>query len=232
MGIKLIGKICIVTLYIVGIAAFSALAILIASGYRINYSTGRIYKVSIVRFVSDPVAEIEINGQKTAYKTPNAIYLVPGNYNFYLKKDGYTPINMYVTLGSGSLYELKDITLFKSNLTPNIQEITNPNPSEQIDSSLLTPNSNLFIAFDHEIWAKDKLVTRLASNIKSAAYYTNNSYIIYQTDTFVGVVRIDGTNNQKLFNYTSDYQLHFNFKNRGQTLEASDYKNTISATIN
>jgi hypothetical protein len=232
MSLKLLPRIIWLTFYVLGIIVVGTAAILIASGYRFNFSDGRTYKVSIVHFVSVPVADIEINGVKSEHHTPDALYLEPGDYNISLSKDGYTGASYHITLDSGSLYEVKDIALFKTNIIPNIQPNPKPDLSALTDSSLSSTNSDLFISNDHEIWANGQLVTRLSSPIKSLVFYSNRNYIVYQTDSYVGVVRTDGYNNTKLFDYSSIYNLNFNFKNHGQTLEASDFKNSITAVIN
>lgn len=228
MKSRIIKKVFASIAYILLMLLVATLAILYASGYRFNKN--RIYKVSVVHFVADPAAELIINGEDANIKTPKAIYLEPGEYQVELFHSGYQSQLYNVTLGSGEFFEHKDINLFKSNISPTIENQKQVNPNQLVDESLAN-NSNLFIAFDHEIWTNSHLVTRFYDRLLSVSYYTNQNYIVYQTDKAVGIIDINGSNNTILFKYQTTNPLKISFSNQGQTLQVYDGDKLITATI-
>lgn len=223
-------KIILVTLYIFGIALVSAICITYASGYRYDFQEHRLYKVSVAKLVADPSADITVNNQELKIKTPKAFYLEPGDYQVALKKDGYQTALINLSLGQGQLYEDKFISLFKDNINPEIKTRSVTNYSDYIDDSLTGQTKNLYVYYDHEIWSNSTLVTRLSEDIKSVAYY-NNYYIIYQTNSYIGVIRTSGQYNTVLFSVPETNPLNFEFKNHGKTLIASNSEIEILAEI-
>lgn len=209
----------------------ATIAIGYASGYRYSLTDRKIYKVSIIHLVSDPIADIYINGLKQENKSPKPVYLEPGNYNLELRAEGYHPYFTTIALNSGELIEKKDISLFKNDIVPNISNANSNINNSMIDDSLIN-GSSLIIVSGHEIWSNGKLVTRFSKNIYKAAYYTNQSYIVYQDEDEIGAVRVDGSNNVKLFDYIFTNPISITFKNRGQTLELSENGKVASAIIN
>lgn len=230
MNLRVLWKVIQILSYILAMIIVATLAICYASGYRYSFSNRRVYKVSIVHLVTDSSASIYVNGQKQDYKTPKPIYLEPGHYNIELKKDGYISYFDSFSLDSGQLYEQRNIILFKDKIQPEVSATSSGSPNSSVDESLAN-SSSLIIAYDHEIWSNNKLVTRLSKIIRKAVYYTDTNYIIYQTEDEIGVIRVDGKNNAILFNYRSSLPVNISFKNRGQIVQLIDETKLVTATI-
>lgn len=227
MRLRKVYKVIGIVFYVAAIILVATFAIGYASGYRYNFNTKQLYKVSVIQLSADPLAELYINGSDSHVKSSKAVYLEPGKYSIELRKDGFHSYFSSVDLGSGQLFNESDIILFKSNIKPNL--------TTQAQSASGVVNDNLaasgaFIAYDHELWANGKFVTRLSDTIKSAIMYGSN-YVIYQTSKGVFVVGVNGRNNVELFPYETSNILGFSLKNRNTVLDFSDGLNNYEVTI-
>lgn len=231
MKLRIFYKVISILFYVVLMFATAVLVIDYAAGYRYSFANHKVYQVSVVHLISDPAAKVVVNGITTEKKTPKPIYLEPGRYNIEIKNEGYQSYFTSLELKSGELLERKDIVLFKSEIVPDISKSDSVDNGQFINDSLINGGS-LIISNNHEIWSNGKLVTRFSKNIFKAVYYSNQNYIIYQNDDEIGAIRIDGTNNVKLFGYKYKNPVAMNFKNRGQAMEITDGITVLTATIN
>jgi len=238
--IRLLGGIA----YILLMVLFSVAAIGYASGYRYNRHNKHLYKTSILRITSDPVANIYINGrlEKSALKkkinifdplkslsNTEALSLEPGRYTVSLYREGYSPYRNTFSLGQGELRDIKDVILFRSLITPEFQELPE-NRHNFVDSSLIADDSSPYVLYDHEIWFKNRLVSRFGDRVLSVKLY-NNNYVAYQTTSYFGIIQTDGFNNTKLFEYRSEIPFEINFSDHEKVLEADSNRIHISAQI-
>ncbi len=231
MRLRIFYKVISILLYVALMFVTAATVIGYAAGYRYSFSSRKIYQVSVAHLISNPAADIIINGITEEKKTPKPVYLEPGRYNIEIKKSGYYSYFASIELKSGELLEKKDIVLFRSGIRPEATINNNIDNSQFINDSLVN-SDNPMIANNHEIWSNSKLVTRFSKNIYRAVYYTNQNYIVYQDDDGIGAIRIDGSNNVKLFDYKYKSPAAINFKNRGQVMVITDGTTVLSATIN
>lgn len=238
--IRLFGGIVYILLMII----FSIAAIGYASGYRYNTHNKHLYKSSVLRITSDPVANIYLNGrlEKSVSKKKINIFdplkslsntetlnLEPGRYTVSLYREGYSPYKSTFSLGQGELRDIKDVILFRSLIEPKFEELAY-NPLSYVDSSLIGDSSNPYILHDHEVWFQNQLVSRFGDRVLSVKLY-NDNYIAYQTTTYFGIIQTDGFNNTKFFEYQSEIPFEISFSDHQKNLEANANQVRISARI-
>ncbi|MFA6593845.1 MAG: PEGA domain-containing protein [Candidatus Buchananbacteria bacterium] len=128
--------------FIVIFLIVTPLIIAYTAGYRYNFSKGRVQKTGILRLTSVPRgAQIYLNGQAQDTQTPAKIqYLVPGDYEIKLAKDGYFDWQKKLPITENNTTFAEKIILWKKSSAEKL------NASTSASSWLVSPDRNI-IAF-------------------------------------------------------------------------------------
>lgn len=125
--------------FIIIFLVVSPLVILYTMGYRYNFTKGRVQKTGILKITSVPRgASIKLNGQLYATSlTPAKIeYLLPGDYEISLSKDGYYDWQKKLAVYENGTTFAEKINLWKKT---NAQSLS----TSTTDGWLISPDQNL-----------------------------------------------------------------------------------------
>lgn len=138
-----------------------------ASGYRYDFQQKKLFKTGSLVIESEPKgAEIYIKGELKKDKTPIIVnYLLPGDYEVRVEKEGYYNWEKILTIKPKITTEARDIVLIKKSEAKNLVK-------ENIEIITLSPNKQKMVYSSskngiEEIWILDLL------NQESVLLYKN-----------------------------------------------------------
>ncbi|MBI3261155.1 PEGA domain-containing protein [Candidatus Berkelbacteria bacterium] len=184
-----------------------------ATGYRFNAQSGRFQKTSFLKIRTDPrEATVVLQGKQVAVKTPwEAKRLFPGNYDITIEKPGYHSWAKNVTIEPSQALILDRIVLFKQALS---QEAS---PEEAVALDKANPPDDLYFQ-GGEIFSAERIITRRSRDVAAATWYPNKNYVVYQIDSEIRVVELDGSNDLKLADLEAKKASKFSVSNNGELL--------------
>lgn len=199
--------------------ASSSYLIILAAGYRLNLEKRRLQKTALIVIKSIPRdAVVYINGKVIAEKTPiRKSSLLPGLYEVKIEKPGHQAWQRSLNLDEGLAYDLTNVILFLKD--PQVEAAADQNPS----LPKFENDPDLFFS-NGEIWFKDRLVTRLSSDIKNAVVHPGRGHIAFQVDGEIRILEISGTNNALLVKLGSSEKADFGFQDNDTLIFIDDGK--------
>ena len=188
-----------------------------ASGYRFNTQSGRFQKTSFLKIRTEPrEATVLLQGKQVAVKTPwEAKRLFPGNYEIKIEKPGYHSFTKNVTIEPSQALILDHIVLFKEALGEKASA------EEATILEKTGPPSDLYFQ-GGEIFSAEQLITRRSRDVVAAAWYPNKNYVVYQIDSEIRVVELDGSNDLKLVDLETKKPTKFSVSSSGELLFYQD----------
>ncbi len=122
----------------------SPLVILYTMGYRYNLTKGRVQKTGILKITSNPkAATIKLNGQRyeTSLTPAKIEYLLPGDYEISLSKDGYYDWQKKLAVYENGTTFAEKIMLWKKSNSQSLSTST-------VTDWLITPDQNIVVLTD------------------------------------------------------------------------------------
>lgn len=231
---KLLPKIIAGQLFaLLAISAIAGSMIFFTHGYRINLKNLKVEKTGLISIDYSPSdAELYINQEKVSARNTYAKNVWPGTYSVEIKMKGFTTWEKDLFVAAESVNAFKNIILFKES--PVVSELTDNNKIAILNNpvDILASNARDRLYYNsHEIWAGDKLVTRLSDPILKAVWYPDLFHIIYQQGNQIRVIEVTGTNDSLLVRLNQDTPTHFAVGNRGEELYFIDQDKYLVATI-
>lgn len=219
------------------ILLISGYLILIANGYKINFQAKKIQKTGMIYLKSLPrEVTIYLNGQEKANHTPARFSdLSPGRYDIEINKDNYHHWQKTLIVEPGLVSVEDSVVLFLNK--PEFLDITEEEKKDfkKLPNKLL--NTDLQIRDSSEIWIRsangenDFLVTRLSQPIKKVAYYSDKKHLLFQVEKEIKVIDLDGSNNIKLVEFSSEDPTEFFVDDKGEILFYQDGEEIKKARI-
>ncbi|KKQ74665.1 MAG: hypothetical protein US94_C0001G0066 [Berkelbacteria bacterium GW2011_GWB1_38_5] len=211
------------TILIVSFIFFSALIVLKANGYQLNYKNWNLTKTGMILLDGTPNdALIRVNNKTFTNGFPLKLSnLALARYDINVSKDGYNSWQKDILVNPGMAIAYRDIVLFLQNP----KELNNNNlTSEEIIQEAGDLTSNIKTN-KTEIFIDERIITRFSTNILAAYYYPDKQHIIVQIEkennqnqTELRVIDIDGSNNQYLFDLASKSPAPITFRKNGEEL--------------
>ena len=208
---------------------FSAFLILLkANGYQLNYKNWRIVQTGMIILDGDPrSAQVTINGRKRGNLPIKLTNLSPGNFDVIVSADNYSPWQRIVQVEPGKADNFQDITLFLKE--------ANDSTSERWTLEQLTQESNRnsrdLKINGSEILFNDRLVTRFSQNVLFASLYPDQKHLVFQLESQIRIIELDGGNNTLLFNLTSSEPTIITYQDRGKTIIYLDQNKIFAKAI-
>ena len=164
------------------------------AGYRYNFSKGRVQKTGILRITSVPRgASIYLNGQTQTTQTPAKIqYLMPGDYEIKLTKDGYFDWQKKLPITDNNTTFAEKIILWKKATAEKL------NATTSASSWLVSPDNNIIalsqpdgsigitdinsVLFGELSGGSLEIITKITgyANVKLISYSPTGRYLIAQ----------------------------------------------------
>ncbi len=206
------------------------IVVLYTSGFRYNAKKQRVEKVGIIFVRSRPSgADIFIDGKKRPETTPARIRnLLPGNYDIKISKTGYTSWEKTLPSESELTTFAENIALFK-NIDPEEVSLTPKKALSAAELKVLDREEQKSFSAKNEtvrtdgfeIWIDDgkgghDTITRLSEKIKTVLFYSDNGWIIYETDNSIHAIERDGRDKR------NDYVLASGWSNLNGLALSSD----------
>lgn len=220
------------------IGGLSSYLIIIANGYQINWSARKIIQQGMIYLISTPknvsfYINNTLKGGKSPFKLSN---LSEGRYDVKISKDGYYDWNKTLSVLPGMVSESENIVLFLKDPEPTSINQDELDSFSKLPSKLL--NTSLEIKNNSEIWIIDPdpnqnvLITRLSSQIKNVAYYSDKYHILFQIKNEIHMIDLDGSNNIKLLELSSEDSSIFIADDTGKYLYYKDKDDIKKIMIN
>jgi hypothetical protein len=192
-----------------------AYLIIIANGYKINWQAKTLQKTGMIYLKTTPQdVDVFLDGKKVSQKTPARLgNLLPKRYDIKISKDNYLSWEKNFSVESGQVAVASDIILFLAK--PIINEV------DESDKKLLqsTMQDNFDVKIiDSELWWGDDLITRMFEPIKSAYLFPDKKHFIFQSKKELYVVDLDGSNNKKLYDLSSEDPIKIIFLQKGKII--------------
>lgn len=192
-----------------------------ASGYRFNTQSGRFQKTSFLRIRTEPRdATVLLQGKQVAVKTPwEQKRLFPGNYEIKIEKSGYHSWSKNLTIEPSQALVLDHIVLFKQALPEQASA------DEAATLEKTNPPDDLYFQ-GGEIFSAERIITRRSGDILAVAWYPDKNYVVYQIDSEIRAVELDGSNDLKLADLESKKPSKFSVSGNGELLFYRDGETT------
>lgn len=206
----------------------------LTNGYIFDFGSNRFTQTGIVSLtVKQMPVTVSINGKKKLYKKKpiNLTYLVPGQYNVEISKDGYYPWTKTFRIAAGEVKVNPFVQLYLASAEAE--------PATKKESDLLTNATMVASDLDirlYEIWIKpisrtypftvtsDKFafVGRYAQPVHGAIWADNKTNIIFQVGNEIRLIDRDGTNDHLLVKLSGDEATRFAITQDGNALIYQD----------
>lgn len=202
-------------------------------GYRFDFSTFRLIKTGVIYLEFTPKdSKISVNGVAEQKYSSFTLNTPPGFYSISVSKDGFTPWLEQFHLDSGSVFDYRNIILFKSDITAT--KLTDSDKIKLINAPLdvLAANSpGQLLSNEYEIWIDKTLVTRFSEPIGRVIWYPDMAHIVYQQGDEIRIIENNGQNDTLLAKLSSTNQAQFAIGARGTELYYLDGDTYKTATI-
>lgn len=202
----------------ISFVVFGAWIVASATGYRLDFKSGRLQKTAFLKVRSQPrEVNVYLAQKLVATKTPwEKKRILPGSYELKLEKSGYSSWTKIVTLAPEQAVIFDDVVLFRSDPQPQVAS-----PDEAMLLERASKPDDLFI-HGGEIFTADRLITRLSDDVLHVTWYPGKQYLAYQVSREIKVIEVDGSNDQRLVELTSGLPATFTFSDDGDALVYKD----------
>lgn len=199
-----VGNICLLVVIIITLALVGTYLLMMANGYKINLQAKKIQKTGMIYLKTEPKdVEIFLDDKLMASKTPARLsYLLPKRYTALIKKDEFHSWSKTMSVESGLVEVHQNIILFRVQpkmLIASLDDVT------LIDNYKKDTSDTLgLVVKDSEIWWGKDLITRMSEPILNLSFIADDNHIIFQINKEIHVMDLDGTNNFKLLELSSN----------------------------
>ena len=221
----LLGQLCVLLLIIFGATSLAFYSM----GYRINWKNYKIIKTGmIILEISPKPDEIKINNKTEKVKYKIKKILLPGYYDFVIKKDGYHDVSYNIRVEAEELTQINSIKLFLSE--PQISSLSDQEKNYLLnysDDSLIKKDNRGLTYSLFEIWKHGNLITRFSETINGVTWYPDLNHILFQQNASIKIIDLDGNNNTILVNLSSKDTTKFTINSDGSEIffkDGNEYK--------
>jgi len=192
--------------------------ILLASGYKIEFSKGDIIQTGVIVVETKPkTATLYVNG--TSYATGGSwdlTGLISGTYSLKVSADDYFTWGKQIALTEGQVALYENVVLFLREPVTTTVDGNSEKADLVSDLNTQTPDSRVAIE-DNEIWFDGAMVTRLSSEPYNVQVYPDDAHLSFIANNKFHVIEIDGGNDVTLFDLQNDADYLF-LNNGGNVL--------------